>query len=104
MARKILRSPETIEDLEALTAYIASANVRAAVATGRAILRKTRGIPQNPHVGRIVPERNDQEIREIFCGNYCIIHRLSGNADRIEIMRIWHGARGELRITESASS
>jgi toxin ParE1/3/4 len=98
MARKILWSPEALEDLEALTSYIASTNVRAAIATGRAILRKTRGIPQNPHAGRIVPERNDPEVREVFCGNYRIIYRLPRNTDRVEIMRIWHGARGEPRI------
>ena len=100
MARKIFWSPEALEDLEALTSYIASANVRAAIAIGRAILRKTRTLPQNPYAGRIVPERNDGSIREVFCGKYRIIYRLPGNADRIEIMRIWHGARGEPHIRE----
>ena len=73
MARKILWSPEALEDLEALTSYIASANVHAAIDTGRAILGKTRGIPQNPYAGRIVPERNNENVREVFCGNYRII-------------------------------
>jgi plasmid stabilization system protein ParE len=94
MAHQILWSPEALEDLETLTAFIAASNVEAAIATGRAILNKTRRILQNPHAGRIVPERNNPYIREVFHGNYRIIYRLPAQAGRVEIMRIWHGARG----------
>jgi len=81
-----------------LTAFIAASNVEAAIATGRTIVSKTRRIPLNPQAGRIVPERNDPRIREVFHGNYRIIYRLPAQAGRIEIMRIWHGARGEPMI------
>ncbi len=94
MAHQVLWSPEALEDLEALTAYIAASNVAAAIATGRAILRKTRAIPLHPEAGCAVPERNDPCIREVFHGNYRIIYRLPLIAGRVEIMRIWHGARG----------
>ena len=95
MADKVLWSPEALEDLEALTAYIAASNVAAAIATGRAILQKTRRIPLNPQAGRVVPERNEPHIREVFHGNYRIIYRLPHTGRHVEIMRIWHGARGE---------
>lgn len=95
MAQQVLWSPEALEDLETLTAYIAAHNVPAAIATGRAILRKTRAIPLNPMAGRVVPERRDPKIREVFHGNYRIIYRLVTPTGKIEIMRIWHGARGE---------
>jgi plasmid stabilization system protein ParE len=95
MAHQVLWSPEALEDLEALTAFVAASNVSAAVATGRAILAKTRRIPLNPQAGRVVPERNDPRIREVFHGNYRIIYRLLPHAEHVEIMRIWHGARGE---------
>jgi toxin ParE1/3/4 len=98
MVDKILWSPEALEDLETLTAYIAAVNVRAAISTGRAILCKTRTIPRNLQAGRIVPERSDPCIREVFHGNYRIIYRLLPPTDRIEIMRIWHGARGAPQV------
>ena len=100
MAHQVLWSPEALEDLEALTAFMAASNVEAAVANGHAILAKTRRIPLNPQAGRVVPERNDLRIREVFHGNYRIIYRLPVQPGRIEIMRIWHGARGEPGIAD----
>jgi plasmid stabilization system protein ParE len=95
MGHQVLWSPEALEDLEALTAWLAASNVEAAVATGHAILRKTRGIPLHPRAGRVVPERNDPRIREVFHVRYRIIYRLPRCGGRVEILRIWHAARGE---------
>ena len=95
MANQVVWSPEALEDFETLTAYIAASDETAAISTGKAILKKTRRIPLNPHAGRIVPERDNPRIREVFQGNYRIICRLSEGTSSVEILRVWHGARGE---------
>jgi len=41
--------------------------------------------------GRIVPEENDPNIRELFIQSYRLIYRLRGN--EVEIINFIHGAR-----------
>jgi len=45
-----------------------------------------------PKVGRKVPERNDENIRELIEGNYRIIYELRGE-ERIEVLLIHHSSR-----------
>jgi toxin ParE1/3/4 len=44
-----------------------------------------------PQSGRVVPEKNDPQIREILLGNYRIIYRLRDEV--AELLTIHHGAR-----------
>ena len=94
MALKVIWSPEAIADLDDLTAFIARDNPTAAEKTGRAILDKTRYLPDFPLMGRMVPERKKPDIREIFHGPFRIIYRVRRRHGVVEIMRVWHGARG----------
>jgi toxin ParE1/3/4 len=38
-----------------------------------------------PMIGRIVPEKNDENVRELIEGNYRIIYQLS-DKERIEVL------------------
>jgi plasmid stabilization system protein ParE len=42
----------------------------------------------------MVPERQDESIREMIRGNYRIIYKVREESRAIEVWRIWHGARG----------
>jgi len=44
-----------------------------------------------PKVGRIVPETNDETVRELLYQRYRIIYRVKG--DSIEMLSVIHGAR-----------
>lgn len=44
-----------------------------------------------PRMGRVVPETQDESIRELLQQNYRIIYRIAG--ERIEILTIIHGSR-----------
>lgn len=44
-----------------------------------------------PLSGRVVPEINKQEIREVIFGNYRIVYRL--REDEVEILTVHHGAQ-----------
>ena len=47
-----------------------------------------------PQMGRVVPEFQQEDLREIICRSYRIIHRVRPEQKCIEIVRFWHGARG----------
>ncbi|MBD3748215.1 MAG: type II toxin-antitoxin system RelE/ParE family toxin [Sphingobacteriales bacterium] len=45
-----------------------------------------------PKIGRIVPEKNNPDLRELIEGNYRIIYQIS-KLDKIEILMIHHSSR-----------
>ena len=57
-----------------------------------------------PQLGRLVPEFEDQRLREIIKPPYRIIYELFPNQPRPVILRVWHGARGIPEIIHPASS
>lgn len=91
------------EDLREIVRYIARDNVAAARRVGGRILEAVEVLGRMPELGRMVPERDDPKIREIIRGNYRIVYRVCQAPRRIEIWRIWHGARGEPQFDEPGS-
>jgi plasmid stabilization system protein ParE len=55
-------------------------------------------LAQFPQLGRVVPEENDETIREIILRPCRIIYKVLAEKQIIGILRIWHGARGEPEI------
>jgi plasmid stabilization system protein ParE len=45
-----------------------------------------------PQTGRIVPEKNEENLRELIEGNYRIIYEIV-SADQINILTVYHSAR-----------
>jgi toxin ParE1/3/4 len=57
-------SPEAIEDIESIAAYIGRDSMCYARAVVAKIVETAESIPEHPHLGRVVPEVGRQEIRE----------------------------------------
>lgn len=55
------------------------------------ILEKAESIATFPKIGRIVPELDQSDIREVFLYSYRIVYRTG--ARRIEILGVIHGRR-----------
>ncbi len=55
------------------------------------IVRAAGRLEEFPLSGRSVPERPDSKLRELLCGNYRIVYRVTG--DLIEVVTVFHGAR-----------
>ena len=55
------------------------------------VLQAIERLNQFRELGRIVPETNNPDIREIILGNYRIVYRLK--LDTPEILTIYHGSR-----------
>jgi len=98
MAFKIFWSPEALGDLLALTSYIAQDNPDAAERIGLAIVHKVHLLEQYPIIGRKVPETNDPKIRELIERPFRIVYRIRQRERIAEVLRVWHGTRGEPEI------
>jgi addiction module RelE/StbE family toxin len=95
---KIVWTLRSREDLRDLAIYIAKDNPSAAIKLGDLIFERVDSLERFPKLGRIVPERNQPNIREIVVKNYRVVYRLHEKEKFLEILRVWHGARGEPQI------
>lgn len=98
MARKVIWSEEAIADLGTIVRYIAADNRNAAEKLGREILDRSRLLADFPHVGRIVPEERDPAVRELIVDPYRVIYEINVNGATVDILRVWHAARGRPEI------
>ena len=91
MALKIKWSPRAASNLEDICDYIAKDSEYYAILFAKKVTAIIKAIPQFPKSGRIVPEYNDENLREKIYENYRIVYRLKGGL--IEIVAICHGAK-----------
>ncbi len=98
MAFKIIWSELARDDLQAVVLFIAQDNPSAAESFGYRLMSKVDLLAQFPQFGRIVPEENDETIREIIFRPYRIIYKVLAEKEIVGIARIWHAARGEPEI------
>ena len=84
-------SPEATEDLESIAEYIARDSEFYARAVVSKILAVSHKIPDQPLIGRVVPEISDEEIRERFIYSYRLVYRIHGSV--ITIVAVIHGKR-----------
>ena len=98
MEFEILWSPEALDDLRSLTNFIAVDNPAAAEKIGCALINSTELLTTQPLLGRRVPEQQSSRVREIIRAPYRIIYEVRSSRRTVEILRIWHGARGTPEI------
>jgi toxin ParE1/3/4 len=91
MARLLGWSPEAIEDLEAIAAYIERDSPWYARAVVSRIVETAETITAFPELGRVVPEIGSYAIRERFVHSYRVIYRIED--ERVLIAAIIHGSR-----------
>lgn len=91
MARRLVWSPEAVEDLESIASYISRDSVHYARAVVSRIVATAESIPGNPNLGREVPELQDPIFRERFVHKFRVIYRL--DAERVLVVAIIHGSR-----------
>ena len=86
-------TPQAADDFEAIIKYIAADSDHYARLLAAEILACVERAALFPHSGRIVPEANTPEIREIILGNYRVIYRYRVKHEVIEILTVYHSAR-----------
>jgi toxin ParE1/3/4 len=88
---KIKWTPESLGDIEAIVDFIARDSIHYARMFMCKVFNSVERLELFPESGRLVPELNRREIREIIMGNYRIIYRIK--KDIVEILTVYHSAR-----------
>ena len=79
-------------DLDNIGRYIANDSVKYAKLQVQKIRNRARQLIKMPESGRMVPELERKDIRELIEGNYRIIYRIKSEK-RIDIITVHHSAR-----------
>lgn len=92
---KLIWTDQAIDDLQNIGDYIAEDSEKYAKLTVRKLFERVDILRQFPNAGRIVPEQNEEQVRELIEGSYRIIYERFD--DRINILTIYHSSR-ELKL------
>jgi toxin ParE1/3/4 len=98
MAFKIIWTAHACEDLGALVRFIARHNPDAARAMGYGVYDRVQILNQNPKAGSCVQELGNSDWRQLVFRNYRIIYHINDEEKTVEIVRVWHGARGDVEL------
>jgi addiction module RelE/StbE family toxin len=88
---KVIWSLRALHDVEHIRDYIAQDSPAYAQPFIDRLLHATRHLLQFPHSGRVMPEANNSNIREVIYQGYRIVYRLNG--ETLEIVMVVHGSR-----------
>ncbi|RYD43959.1 MAG: type II toxin-antitoxin system RelE/ParE family toxin [Verrucomicrobiaceae bacterium] len=98
MAFRIVWSDTALADLRDLIRYIARDDRQVAKRFGDLIIAKLDSLQTFPRIGKIVPEYREDRLRELILPPYRIVYEIEDDSMVISILRIWHGARGDLEM------
>ena len=91
MAHRVVWSRRALQDIEAITEYIAQDSSAYAAAVVKSIVTQAKMLERFPRSGRKVPEFDDENIRELLAYSYRIIYRVE--VDEVLISAVIHGKR-----------
>ena len=84
-------SPRSLRDIESIRSFVAQDSATYAELVVRRIVAGVERLYTFPESGRIVPERNVPEIREVIVAPYRVVYRVrSGD---VEIATVFRGSR-----------
>jgi len=86
---RIIWSPLAIDKVSEIADYIAKDKSSAAEKWINTMFSKVEQLESSPEIGRIVPEINNNQFRELIYGNYRIIYRVEKK--QISILTVRHG-------------
>ncbi len=89
---KLIWTDQAINDLSDIGDYISENSEKYAKLTVKQLFERTDLLKAFPQAGRIVPEKNEENLRELIEGNYRIIYEIV-SAEQINILTVYHSAR-----------
>ena len=88
---RILWSPQSLRDLDAIHEYIAADSKHYADLTIARIFSAVERLIQFPYSGRIVPEGDEPEIREVIVGRFRVVYRVRD--ELVEVATVFRASR-----------
>jgi len=89
--RRVVWSPEARADLDSTVQYIVSQSPQGALRVLEAALEATASLATLSERGRVIPELNSPEYREVFVFRYRLMYRVVH--DEVQVVAFVHGAR-----------
>ena len=89
---RLIWTIQSVEDLESIFTFIAKDSPNYAKRQIIRIRDRARLLKKLPKLGRVVPEIENEKVREIISGSYRIIYRIQTD-DLVEIITILHSSR-----------
>lgn len=91
-ARKIILTPRAEADLREIFIYLAEFSLNAADAQAGKILSKIDLLANFPRLGRVLPDYNNERLRELVIGHYLVAYYIVSD-EQIDILAIHHSAK-----------
>jgi toxin ParE1/3/4 len=88
---ELVWSPQALADVEEIRAYIALDSRSYADLTAQRIMAAVERLKTFPDSGRMVPERQSPEVREVVAGRFRIVYRRKAHV--VEIVTVFRGSR-----------
>lgn len=89
---KIIWAERAIDDLINIGNYSSRFSDKYASSIISKLFNKVNILKKMPKIGRVVPEKNDENVRELIEGNYRIIYELRSD-EQIEVLMVHHSSR-----------
>ena len=99
MDYKVVWTKSAKEDLKQLVEYISEDNPAAAEHFGLAIIEKIETAGKFPRIGRVVPEEDQEFLRELPYSPYRLIYEIHDDTRIVYVVRIWHSYRGSPEVS-----
>ncbi|MFQ5772440.1 MAG: type II toxin-antitoxin system RelE/ParE family toxin [bacterium] len=90
---KIVFSSRALADMAKIVKFIAYDKPQAARRWAVSIRESVSKLSDFPRLGRVVPEYEDETIREIIKGQYRIVYKLDDEKQTIVIVTVHHGKK-----------
>ena len=94
MGWQVIIAPSARADLAEIVRFVARHDSESAARLGYELITGAEKLAAFPEIGRVVPEFQRPELREVICRSYRIIYRITHANQSLEVVRFWHGARG----------
>jgi len=88
---QVIWAPSALDDVESIAEYIAKDSVEMASLFVSRLFDATDRLQEFPFSGRIIPEINNPDCREVIYGTYRIMYRVE--KDEVWVTGVIHGAR-----------
>ncbi len=84
-------SAESVRDLEEIHDFIARNSPRYAAAVAERLVAAVGRLERFPESGRVVPELDEPQVREVIHGSYRIVYELRG--ELVEVLTVFRASR-----------
>ena len=98
MVPQIIWSPRALSDLHDIAAYIGKSSPLTAEKFCLRLIDHVESLPAFPEKGRTVPDSPRPGLRELISPPYRIAYEISADRSQIQIMTVWHSARGSIEL------